>query len=103
MLDDHLDKIRDKEKEAAKKILEAKREALDIIDRAHQEGREGIDKVRVEMDEKRREYLSGAEKEAEKKVESMRDRNEHDISALRKRAAANSDRAMKKVMEIFDV
>ena len=99
MLDKHLKKIREKEKKGRDGVRKARGEALKIIDSAHQEGREMIKQVKVEMDEKRREYFSEAEESAAREIEKMRRENEGELSSLSRRADGNRQDAVKLVMD----
>ena len=72
MIEKHLASIRSGEDQARSRIAEAEDEALEIVERAREEGERSLEDVLVKAAEEERSLLAAAGRKAEEEVTSIR-------------------------------
>ena len=101
MIEKHLASIRSGEDQARSRIAEAEDEALEIVERAREEGERSLDDVQVKAAEEERSLLAAAGRKAEEEVTSIRTAEAKRIAALSVVAKKNRERALEIILGAF--
>ncbi len=101
MIEEHLEKIREKEKEARLLVEEARVKAGRMVEEAAENGEKLLDRVRAEVAEEEKKLLDEARKKAEEKIAGMRGESQKSVASLESAAEKRVDRVIGIILEAF--
>lgn len=101
MIEEHLEAIRAKEKEAKARIRGAEAQAQDIIEKARQEGENQIEQVKIDAAQLERSLKAEAADKATAEIEELRAENSRTIKSLNNIADRNQDEALDLIVKAF--
>ncbi len=101
MIEKHLASIRSGEDQARSRIAEAEDKAVEIVERAREDGEKSLDDVLVKAAEEERSLLAAAGRKADEEITSIRTAEAKRIAALSVAAKRNRERALEIILGAF--
>ena len=101
MVRQHLDSIREKELDAARRVKEARAEGAALIEKAHEEGALLLEEKKIEGVELTKSRVKDARDKAEAQTDRLRSGNKERMEALEAAASGRRRDAVDAILEAF--